>query len=250
MLWFAFGLTFARPSTAPVVGFNWRTAATVFFLLLGPVAAFLVPALAAVSLINLFDVTDHAAQYSTLAAFVIPAGLIGWWCGRRSVVSGPVPLAVVLTLAVTASTLGFLPGGGDEAVVGIAIWAPGLLITLLLAARLAQTRRTALASVAGVLVFMVVLDGAYVAEHFRAISNAAPPSIPEDSWLLAAHAPMWFVYALTGQSFGILPHYERLVVGYEAFPHSALSMGVFAVFYAVRAARQRAQSSESVVKPA
>ena len=149
MLAFAFGLTFARPGSAPVLGFNWRTAGTAFFLLLGPLAVFAASVFVFNGMVNLLGPRGYGIPQAGLAVFAVLTGAAGWWWGRWSVVSGPFSLAVGLTFSVVASMLFIWLTGGHEPIAGYAVWAPGLLLTLLLVARSAQRRRSAFVMVFG-----------------------------------------------------------------------------------------------------
>lgn len=246
MLWFAFGLTFARPGSAPVVGFNWRTAGTALFMLLGPFAVFAASALVFNGLANVLEILDYGVQQAGLAAFAVLAGAAGWWWGRWSVVSGPFPLALGLGVSVTASMLFMWLTGGRDLVAGYAVWVPGLLVTLLLVARLAQRRRNVFVLAIGIALFLVILDVAYIAEFYHAVGDPPPSWHAADDGFAGAHAPMWFVFALTNQSFGVMSYYESFVISEDAFPHGIVLMGVFAMAYVIRAAGRNA----TMAKPA
>ena len=77
---------------------------------------------------------------------------------------------------------------------------------------------------------------AYVAEFYHAVGDPPPPWHAAGDGFAAGHAPMWFVFALTNQSFGVMSYYESSVVIEDAFPHAIVLMGVFAVAYVIRAA--------------
>ncbi len=228
MLAFAFGLTFARPGTAPAIGFTWRTLGTTFFLLLGPAAILIGAYLLLIALGEVLDVGDTRAIWASFATVILLAALAGRWWGRWSVVSGPFPLAGALALSVTAAmSLGSL-GSLEELMAGVHVWAPGLFGVLMVVARICQRRKTGRALTAGILLWLIILDLALVVEF-----------LPK-SYFVAEHSPMYLIYALTDESFGVMNRREEFEVGDDSvgMPHALLIMGTFAIAYVMKAARQ------------
>ncbi|GIH03283.1 hypothetical protein Rhe02_13500 [Rhizocola hellebori] len=250
---YAVGLAFARPAQAPAIGFTWRTAGTAFFLLAGPASLLCLIVLVGLALgWMLPSLTGEDLSLALLGLIIVNAllaGLVGRWFGARSVMTGPAALAVAVGLSVIVSLLlvPTLAGEGiyyKEILAGVVVWAPGLVALLFLVAKTAQRRHSVRGVLGGLLAWLVVLDVAIVVEFWPRVGSVVPGA-PELSVFVGEHAPMWFVYALTNNSFGVLNAYERFQVADDAvlMPHALLPFGVYAMFYAVTAIRRATEQS-------
>ena len=252
---YAVGLAFARPAQAPAIGFTWRTASTTFFLLAGPVSllgliVLLYQAVWPMFVLPTGEVDGFVAWGMTAANFLL-AGLMGRWFGSRSVMTGPAALAVTVGLSIIVSLLLVPVLAGQEAflaeiLAGVDVWAPGLVALLFVVAKVAQRRHSVRTVLGGILAWLVVLDVAVIAEFWPRVGRTVPGA-PELPVFVGEHAPMWFVYALTNSSFGVLNTREEFQVGDDAalMSHMLLLFAVYAIIYAVTAIRTARQSSFS-----
>jgi hypothetical protein len=114
---------------------------------------------------------------------------------------------------------------------------------LFLLARAVQKGRGRWAVVLAFVAWLVVLDVAVIVGFLPNVGEDQDP-IPGITGILlgrweAAHAPMWFVSGLTGQSFGVLNAYEHedVLDDLVFMPHLLVVFGIYAMSYVVRAAR-------------
>lgn len=127
----------------------------------------------------------------------------------------------------------------------MSIWPLGLFGVLLLLARAAQSGSGRWAVVGAFVAWLVILDVAVMVDFMPKVGEGQDPipgvtGIPLGRWE-AAHAPMWFVGGLTGQSFGVLNAYERedVIDDLVFMPHLLVVFGIYAMSYVVRAARKQ-----------
>lgn len=227
-----------------------RTLATVLFLAVVPTALLWGAYSGINALHNLEPSWEYQELLAVFVAMVPIAGLLGWWWGRWSVLTGPFTLAVALTLAVTAAMLLLARAPFEELLTGIAAWPPGLLLVLILVAVMARRGRVVLALVLGAVLWLIVLDVAVAVDFLTRLGNTPPPSRPDDVYV-AAHSPMYFVYALTDYSFGVMNRHEEFEVGDDTvgMPHALILLGSYAMAFAAKAVspQRRASSASSIV---
>jgi hypothetical protein len=233
---FAAGLAFVRPAHVPVIGFNKHTVGTALAILAGPVALVLT---AVVVGIALGFGRAPVQRWLLLAAVLTFAGAAGWWWGRRSVLTGPVPLAFLLPFSIAATGLVGIGTavGRDEFPVGTAIWMPTLPLVLLIVGRMAQVRRGVAAVAVGFVAWLAVLDIAVTADFMAGHYSVA-----------AEHSPFWFIHALTGQSFGVLGQSEEILIEETYFPQPLVVFALYAMCYIAQACRA-SRSADRVSQP-
>jgi hypothetical protein len=66
--------------------------------------------------------------------------------------------------------------------------------------------------------------------------------------VLAEHAPLWFIHALTGQSFGVLSPSEALLIQETYYPHPLVIFALYATCYTAQACRA-SRTADDVNRP-
>lgn len=234
MLRFAAGLTFARPTDLPVIGWNWRTAGSLLLLITGPAIVVAVQSL-------MFIVQrPPVAPFSTgwalptwFAASLALAVVAGWWFGKVSVVKGPLMLAVLLTASICGLLIALV--GPYARIVdylfALDVWAPALMVLLLFVSWASQRGRGLLAVIVALVLWLIVLDVATM------VFLSRWPEVA--TGLVGAHAPLWFVYQLIGTSFGVFgtAEAESINAMTTQIPHMLIVFAAYAMTFAARAAR-------------
>ncbi|GIH02478.1 hypothetical protein Rhe02_05450 [Rhizocola hellebori] len=250
---FAAGLALARPAHAPAIGLTWRTTGTAAFLLAGPLTLMSLMFVLEVAVVQLIApalaIAPAELAWTLLTVFVLLAYLTGRWWGARSVIAGPVALAVTLGLSITVSLLAAPRLVGSEfhlhqILIGIVVWSPALFVLIFFAANAAQRRRGVRAMLGGLLAWLVALDVAVIVEFWPRVGSVDPQA-PAGSMFVGEHAPMWFIYALTKESFSVLNSFEELTVGDTTvfMPQALIIYAVFAMAYAITAVHAARPSS-------
>jgi hypothetical protein len=245
---YAVGLAFARPAHAPAIGLTWRTTGTALFLLAGPAVLVLAVVTIAIAAMRLSPMVPPdlvpVALWSLAAAYLALAGLIGWGWGSRSVLTGPAALAATVAPSMVVSLILITEMSGqswqsNELFAGFAVWAPSLAALIFFVARAAQRGYSFRALLASLFAWLVVLDAALIVEFWPRV-GVESPGAPEGAVFVAEHAPMWFVCALTGQSFGVLNLYEQFQVGDDAYlmAYALPVVAVYTLTYTISAVKR------------